>query len=69
MTVQTFDLTAAIARQPNDLQRWASFHDWFVRNEADGVVCREVMVDQSGAIEIEYRFFDNMRDLRDWAGY
>lgn len=48
-----------------DQIRWASEHDWFLRETSDGagVICRG---DAGESEEVEHRDY---RKLREWAGY
>lgn len=64
--MQTFDLTQHLVK--NDIQRWASFHDWFVGNHENGVVCRELTLDHDGNLDVRYRYFDRISECKKWAG-
>ncbi len=47
-------------------QAWAAQHDWFLRSEGSGVWVQDCgpVGDEEGP-----QFFDNIKKLRDWAGY
>lgn len=53
----------------NAVQRFAARHDWYVRDHDDGVIVREIWLDNQGQLQAQYKFFDSLGALRVWAGY
>lgn len=49
---------------------WAARHDWFVMQDAQGLIVADRWVDTNGKYhENHVRWEGTFRELRDWAGY
>jgi hypothetical protein len=49
--------------------KWASLHDWFISGDNQSITVRNVFWNAAGKVEVSTGFFENFKDLRDWAGY